>query len=376
MLELARRGEGPLAGFLEELRSAGDAGLVLGGPRIASGSGHAAGSVLATAMTLGTRFQYVTRRANDRGALLAGVHPRLLPGGRRFDVAEARAEVEATWGPVMTEAAGRDSRGILRAAADGELDVLYLIGVDPLTDHPDATLARRALDNVPVKVVQSLELGPLGSFADAFLPAAAYAEKDGHLTTWEGRGQRIYPVRPVEGISRPDWEIFAGLAAAMGGDLGFDTLEELYDEMGRVLAQSSASPAPETAPSVEEPPRVPDGSVHLFTYPLLVDEGRLVERADELKLALEEPAFLELHTTDAAALGIADGARAIVRTEAGEAELPVRVRDHVAPRTAFVPFNNPGLRANTLLSGSFDTIATVEAVSTADEGSQAEEVPA
>ncbi len=28
------------------------------------------------------RFQYVTRRANDRGALLAGVHPSLLPGGR------------------------------------------------------------------------------------------------------------------------------------------------------------------------------------------------------------------------------------------------------------------------------------------------------
>ena len=53
----------------------------------------------------------------------------------------------------MAADAGRDWHAILRAAADGELDVLFLIGVDPLADVPDADLARRALDNVPVKVV-------------------------------------------------------------------------------------------------------------------------------------------------------------------------------------------------------------------------------
>jgi len=376
LFDQARRGEGPLAGVVAELRSTGDGAVLLAGPRLASGSGFAATSAWTLATELGVRFQYVTRRANDRGALIAGVHPSLLPGGRPFDVAEARAEVEAIWGPVMTEGAGRTWRGILEAAATGDLDVVFLIGVDPLTDYPDADLARRALENVPVKVVQSLELGSLESYADAFLPAASYAEKDGHLTTWEGRGQRIYPVRPVMGISRPDWEIFAGLAAAMGGDLGFDTLEELHDEMGRVLARTSSSWARETAMAGEGPAPVPEGSVHLFTYPLLVDEGRLVERADELKLALQEPAFVEVHPDDAAAAGLADGGRAIVRTEAGEAELPVRVTEHIAPLTAFVPFNDPGLRASTLLSGSFDTIATVEAATTADEASEAEEVPA
>ena len=37
----------------------------------------------------------------------------------------------------------------------------------------------------------------------------------------------------------------------------------------------------------------------LFTYPLLVDEGRLSEGADELKAALEDEAFVELHPADA-----------------------------------------------------------------------------
>jgi NADH-quinone oxidoreductase subunit G len=378
LLAQARRGEGPLAEIVTALRDAGEAGLVLAGPRLASTPGSfAASALVGAASELGVAFQYVTRRANDRGALIAGVHPRLLPGGRPFSEPVARAEVERIWGPVMTEGPGRDWRGILQAAADGELDVLYLIGVDPLTDYPDAELARRALDNAPVKVVQSLELGSLTSYADAFLPAAAFAEKDGHLTTWEGRGQRIHPVRNVPGISRPDWEIFAGLAAAIGGDLGFDTLEELHDEMGRVLTSTAASWVTERTTEIVGL-SVPEGSVQLVTYPLLVDEGRLVERADELKLALEDDAFVEVHPDDAAAARLADGGRAIVRTERGQVELPVRVTANIARGCVFVPFNNPGVRANVLLSGSFQTVATLEAVA-APEGAadEAEEgVPA
>jgi len=61
-------------------------------------------------------------------------------------------------------------------------------------------------------------------------------EKDGHVTTWEGRNQRIRPIRGAAGISLPDWEIFASLALASGGDLGFERLDELHDEMGRLLA--------------------------------------------------------------------------------------------------------------------------------------------
>jgi predicted molibdopterin-dependent oxidoreductase YjgC len=247
--------------------------------------------------------------------------------------------------------------GILRACADREIDVLFLIGTDPLRDVPDGALARRALDNVETVVVQSLELGAYEPFADAFLPAAATIEKDGHLTNWEGRSQRIRPVRAAAGLSRPDWEIFASLALALGGDLGFETLDQLHEEMGRLI-----SPRPwGTTAAITEPltPTKPDETVFLFSYPLLIDDGRLSRRADELVEALGEEAFVEVHPQTAAAFGLETAEAAVVRTDAGEGTLPLRITEHIALGAAFVPFNQPGFAANTLLSGSFTTVATL-----------------
>ncbi|MDP9119160.1 MAG: molybdopterin-dependent oxidoreductase, partial [Actinomycetota bacterium] len=292
----------------------------------------------------------VTRRAGDRGALRAGVHPAILPGGRHHD------DVERRWGPLPNREPGRDSKAILEACAQREIDVLYLVGVDPLRDFPDGGLARRAHENVPVKVVQSLELGSLAPFADAFLPAAAFLEKDGHVTTWEGRGQRLRRVRDPEGLSLPDWEIFASLALASGGDLGFESLDELHEEMGELLAPTDAGI---TLVSSEPTGKAPE-RLSLFTYPLLVDEGRLSERADELKAALAATPFVEIHPDDAAAGSIVDGTDVVVATSAGESTLRVRVTEHVATGSVFIPFNQAGFQANQLLDGDFVASATVE----------------
>ena len=239
--------------------------------------------------------------------------------------------------------------------------MLFLIGVDPLRDYPDAALARRALQNVPRKVVQSLELGSLEPFADAFLPAAAFLEKDGHVTTWEGRGQRLHVVRDPLGMSRPDWEIFASLALACGGDLGFETLDELHEEMGTLLAPGAVRDGLVALPG-SRPARVGDGELLLFTYPLLVDEGRLSERADELKAALADPPFAEIHPADAGRANVVDGADVRLATAAGEVTLPARVTEHVAEGAVFVPFNQAGFAANTLLQGHFSIAATIQPV--------------
>ncbi|MGQ0669475.1 MAG: NADH-quinone oxidoreductase subunit G [Actinomycetota bacterium] len=357
-------GEGsPLKEAFDALSRAGEAGIVIAGPRLAD---HPQGVNRASALAsrAGSRFAYASRRANDRGALRAGVHPGLLPGGRLIGTAEERAEVESVWGPLANTEQGRWTRGILEAAANREIDVLFLIGVDPLRDFPDAALARRALENVRHKVVQSLELGGLEPFADAALPAAGFLEKEGHFTTWEGRGQRLRPVRGPAGLSRPDWEIFAGLALAMGGDLAFTTLEELQEELGGLLAPHEPR-LRSVADGGAEEPTAGEGLL-LFSYPLLVDEGRLSEGADELKAALEEGAFVEVHPEDADRLGLADGELAVIRSEAGEATLPARVTEHIARGAAFVPFNQPGFAANTILSGRFSTQAALEAVPEAE----------
>ncbi|MDP9243158.1 MAG: hypothetical protein M3O84_08295, partial [Actinomycetota bacterium] len=182
---------------------------------------------------------------------------------------------------------------------------------------------------------------------------------DGHVTDWEGRAQRMRPVRGSLGLARPDWEILTALGEAAGAGPGFSTLDELHQEMGSLLAPRDVDVKVER-PQARAGRTAPEG-LRLFSYPLLVDEGTQVEGAEALKAALGQDTFCELHPADAGRLGVVDGATARISTEAGAAEVPVRVTEDVAEGSIFVPFNQPGLAANELLSGSFVTSATVEA---------------
>jgi NADH-quinone oxidoreductase subunit G len=351
---------GRVADALDEAK--GDA-MILAGARLA-GSVGAVSMAVSLAQSVGARFAVLPRRAGDRGALRAGVHPAMLPGGRRVEDAADRAEVEAVWGGALPAEAGRDTGAILEAAARREIALLYLVGTDPLTDFPDAALARRALTNVPFLAVQDLTLGEYGNMADAALPASGFLEKDGHMTDWEGRGQRIRPVRSPIGLSRPDWQIFQELSEVAGADMGFGSLNALHREMASLLAPREV--ALSAGPSRRE--AGPEGEgLTLFSYPLLVDEGRLSVEADELKVALAEEPFLEVHPEDAERLGLEPGAPALVRTEAGQGELPIRVTDGVARGAAFVPWNQRGFRASTLFAGVPRIAATVEAVGQREE---------
>jgi anaerobic selenocysteine-containing dehydrogenase len=69
-----------------------------------------------------------------------------------------------------------------------------------------------------------------------------------------------------------------------------------------------------------------------------------------------------MHLADAKRSGVVDGARVRISTEAGSAEVPVRVSEDVAEGAVFVPFNQPGLAANGLLSGAFTADVTIEQV--------------
>jgi anaerobic selenocysteine-containing dehydrogenase len=150
----------------------------------------------------------------------------------------------------------------------------------------------------------------------------------------------------------------------MGGDLGFETLEELREESARLLGPGEQGVRADAWTGTGPPQLL--GDLTLFTYPLLIDEGRLSQDAVELKAALQDAAVAELHPDDAEKRGVADGDRVLVRTAAGRAELPVRVTRDVAAGAVFVPFNQPGLAASTLLRRGFVEPATVEAI--ANEG--------
>jgi NADH-quinone oxidoreductase subunit G len=343
------------------LRESAGSGVVLAGARLA-GSAGAVARAADVAAEAEARFAVVSRRAGDQGALRAGLHPRLLPGGRLVTDDAARAHVEVAWGRLLSGEAGRDARAILEAAASREIDVLFVVGCDPLRDSADAALARRALENAPFRVVVDIAETDMSPFVDVLLPAAAAVERDGTFTDWEGRSQAFRRVRPAPGLAAPDWEIFAGLARAMGHDMGFGTIEDVRAEMAVVQAGASERAAHRT-PEAGAPSLLGesgDGDLVLFTYPLLVDEGRQLWGADRLKEALQEPAFVEVHPDDAAARSLPDGAPARLRTQAGEATLPVRVTDGVAAGSVFVPWNQPGFAANTLLSGRTTAAVSLE----------------
>ena len=185
----------------EAFRAAGADGVMLAGPRLADGgtqrvehrrARRADRSSVRIRHPPGERSRGARARACIRRSCRAA-------GGSR--VADERTEVENLWGPIIVGDEGRNWWGIMQACADRDVDVLFLVGVDPLRDFPDAALVTRALQNVDRLVVQSLELGSLEPFADAFLPAAAFLEKDGHVTTWEGR-EPADPADPRRGRHR------------------------------------------------------------------------------------------------------------------------------------------------------------------------------
>ena len=67
---------------------------------------------------------------------------------------------------------GLDATGILASAAAGKVEVLVLLGADPLADHPDRELAARALAGVRTVIATDLFLTESSSRAHVVFPAA------------------------------------------------------------------------------------------------------------------------------------------------------------------------------------------------------------
>jgi len=361
------------AGGAGEARGAGGAGggegaagpapgvIVLAGWRGGASGGLAAAARLADG--LGAAFAWVPRRAGDRGALDAGARPDLLPGGRPVTDAGARAELAEAWGAEPPEAPGLDAAAMVRAAAEGELGVLLLAGVDLVRDHGPRELAEQALERAFVIAVDH-EVNDTTRRADVLLPGRGHAETEGTFTDWEGRVQATHPAVPVGGAAQAVWELADQLSVRLGTDLGLATLARMTAETERLRTRPEGLATP-TLPAAAPAPAAEADSAQglaLVTYPLLLDAASMLARADDLNR--ETPgAFIELHPDDAGRLGLADGATAEV--DFGEdrtARLPVRVAPTVAPGCAFIPANQPDLALRALLGPAPALRVTVTAV--------------
>ncbi len=193
-------------------------------------SASATAAIFATAWP-GARFLVALRRANVRGALEMGLAPGMLPG--RVPLEAGRSLLEAQWGH-LPPSAGLDARGMLEAAAAGELKALVLLGADPLSDFPDRALATRALEAVPFLVAIDTHPSVSVLLADVVLPAAGFGERAGTTTNVEGRVTRLAQKAVPPGVARPDWVIASEIAERLGSNLGFDHLEGIWEEIERL----------------------------------------------------------------------------------------------------------------------------------------------
>ena len=205
--------------------------VVVGRGNLAATADSVVGAAAELARGHDVRFLSALRRGNVHGALDAGLAPGFLPGRTTLDA--GRAWFTDQWGDVPAER-GLDAEGILRAAADGKIRVLVLVGADPVSDFPDATLARRAIDAVDTIIAVDGFESESTKRAEVFLPCTLWGEKAGTVTNLEGRVQRVGRKVAPEGTAMDDWRIAAELALRLGRDLDLATVDEVTDEIARV----------------------------------------------------------------------------------------------------------------------------------------------
>ncbi|MGP0022202.1 MAG: NADH-quinone oxidoreductase subunit G [Streptosporangiaceae bacterium] len=328
--------------------------IILVGERLAEVPG-ALSAAVRLAETTGARLAWIPRRAGERGAIEAGAMPGLLPVGRPVTDTDARMAVARAWGVAsLPSEPGRDTAGILAAAAAGELGALVVAGVDP-ADLPDPAGALAALAMTPFIVSLELRVSAVTDRADVVLPVAAVVEKPGTFVNWEGRGGTFGAALPVPGV-RSDLYVLGEIADEMDVHLGLPDAEAARAEIARIGTWRGAR---QTAPAVPAGPQgaAGPGEAALATWHLLLDDGRMQDGEPYLA-GTARPATARMSPGTAAEAGVADGDKVTVATERGSCTLPVEVTD-MPDRVVWLPANSAGCAVRAQLGAGHGTRVTL-----------------
>ncbi|WP_374712837.1 NADH-quinone oxidoreductase subunit NuoG [Symbiobacterium terraclitae] len=263
---------------------------------------------------------------NSRGAEAMGVLPGYLPGFNSASDSRGRDAVAGAWTTRSLPAeAGLDTAGMLKAAAEGQIDALYLAGANLMNTYPDRNLVQAALEKAFV-VAADLFMNETVALADVVLPAATLGEKTGSYTALDGAVQTVKAAKRLEGQAQPDGDILVGLAAALGVKIASSpaaTAAEIARLVGKLEEGTVLKGAPvsllQGAAAESEPARAA-GENELWLVPVdrLYAGGSTAQFDAEFNHVLPKAAAL-FNPADAARLGIAEGDR--VELAAGEAKL-------------------------------------------------------
>src|SRR5436309_10360169 len=177
---------------------------------------------------------------NVQGCGDAGAVPTNLPGYADYSPASL-SRFERVWGVRPPGKTGLVVTEMTEGCLDGTIRAMYVVGENPMLAEPDLHHTDKALRQLDCLVVQDLFMHETAELAHVFLPAAAFAEKEGTFTNSERRVQRVRKAIDAPGQARPDWWISCELAKRVARRLGvpvtgfdFAHPSEIFDEMARL----------------------------------------------------------------------------------------------------------------------------------------------
>jgi ferredoxin-nitrate reductase len=339
----------------------------------------------------GTGPLSLTGQPNAMGGRETGGLAHLLPGYRRLDSAEDRAEMARLW--KLDDAAagispqpGLAAVDLFEAVRSGEVKALWVVATNPAVSLPDSGRVREALEAAELLVVQDAHHPTeTSALADAVLPAAAWPEKQGTMTNSERRVGLVRRLLDPPGEALPDWEIFARLARELGfgehfawrgpaevfAEFAACTAGRPCDLSGisheRLAAEGSLQwpcpsrhsagterlyetrrfPTPDGRARFAPTPQADPAERPDELYPLILTSGRVAEhwhtmsrtgKSARLRRLAPEP-LVELNPADAERIGVREGARARIVSRRGEVVMRVTIAEGIREGVAFVPFH-------------------------------------
>jgi len=353
----------------------------------------------------GTGLNPLRGQNNVQGASDMGAMPFHYPGYMRVDDEANAAQWEQAWNIEpggLPRKLGLTTTEILSHAHPGGVRALYIMGENPMMSEPNLNVTRKHMEQLEFLVAQDLFINESGAFADVFLPATPFAEKEGTFSNTDRRVQRVRAAQPPRGLSRPDWQIVCDLAVRLEARLGrpnsagwdYSSPEQVLREMAAVNTDY-AGVTYERIDKVGLIYPVPDmthpGTPTLFTesfprgrgkfipldyvpvmeepddeYPFILTTGRVLEhwhggsmtRHSVLDQAYPE-ARVDIHPADAEIHGIRHGDTVKVSSRRGVVVLRATVTEKTSVGVVFIPIHFAEAAANLLTNDALDPQAKI-----------------
>jgi predicted molibdopterin-dependent oxidoreductase YjgC len=288
--------------------------------------------------------------------------PDMLPAYGRLADERARADMQRLWGAQLSTAAGL---GFEQMLADGQLKALVVMSDNPLMLAPGRARIRTAVNALEfLAVIDSLPTDTAKA-AHVVLAGAGPWAKEGTTTSADRRILRLNPATAPQGEARQGWRILSDLGARLVERLSpgeirisYQSAAEIMEEIAQVVplyanatyrdmdsgaqqAINGLGPKAATRQRVDVPaPAAQNGGYTLTATRGLYTsyEAAAIHHPDADRLHRED--VVQVHPSDAAALGITQDANVVLRNAAGEVRLRAAVTETVQPRTvhAWLPY--------------------------------------